>query len=81
MVTNTRYYAKPTMYNTIYYMSRRRQEHANILAIQQQIDFYSHSWVTEQRLLSYAMYTYYINELVTLKLAIQAHECQYGFNN
>ena len=62
-------------------MSLRSQQHSTILAIQQEIDRYSHLWVTTNSILAYAQYTYLINELVQVKLAIHEHERVYGWNN
>ena len=62
-------------------MSKREREHATILAIQQQVDYYSCLWVTTHSIHAYAQYTYYIRELIAIKQAILAHECIYGWNN
>lgn len=64
----------------IYMMSLRKQQHDTIQYIQHEIDTYSRAWVTTHNVYAYSMYTYYVQELIRIKLLILAHEQVYGFD-
>lgn len=58
----------------------RQRYHTNILAIQARIDLYSRLYITYKLASDLNAYYALIDELVTIKLAILAHERVYGWN-